>query len=162
MQREDEVRYLIRVIEDHWQSVEGYNLGDNLVIHSGEPDDTSRDPQLVIDDVNETPRGATGYEGIQGDGDGFYRRVDGMADVRCISGTGDDVDVHPRWLARQFSGEVQRILETTWSGIPDANTGDIEYRSLAPGVATGPESDPEKPGRWFAVQEARYVYSTAP
>lgn len=160
MQREDEVRYLIRVFEDNWQAVEGYTPGNNLIIHSGEPDDTSQDPQIVIDNINETPRGGTGYTGMRGNGKGFYRRVDGRADVRCISGTDDDVDVHPRYLARQFSGEIQRILESNWAGMADVNTGDIEYRSLGPGTARGPQSDEEKPGRWYAIQEAMYVYTT--
>lgn len=159
--REDEVRYFIRVFESNWQSVEGYAPGSNLVIHSGEPDDTSRDPQIVLDNVNEVPRGASGYDAFSGDGEGFVRRADGTIDIRCIAGTDDDVNVHPRYLASQFAKEVERILQSKWSGVSDSNTGDIEYRSLAPGVYIGPESDPDKPGRWYAVQEARYTYSTS-
>lgn len=164
MQREDEVRYLRRVLLDNWEPVSSdpayAPANGNLRIHTGEPDDESLDPQITLDNPSEVPRGASGYDAFQGDGDGFVRRPDGTIDVRCIAGTDDDVDPHPRWLSRQFAGEVQRILELRWSGVPDANTGDITYRDLAPGVYTGPTSDPKKPGRWFAVQEARYVYST--
>lgn len=160
MEREDEIRYFRRLFVNNWNAVEGYSPGTNLVVHTGEPDDTSRDPQIVIDNGNETPRGGSGYDAFQGDGSGFVRRPDGTVDVRCISGTDDDVDVHPRYLARQFAGEIERILQDNWNGIPDANTGSVVYRDLAPGVLRGPQSDEEKPGRWYAVQEARYVYST--
>lgn len=160
-ERQDEVQYLIDLFEQNWQPVEGYEPGVNLVIHSGEPDNTSRDPQIVVDDVIEIPRGASGYDAFSGDGEGFVRRADGTADIRCISGTDDDVDVKARYLAGEFAKEVTRILTNRWAGVTDPNTGDIEYRNLGAGVYTGPSSDQEKPGRWFAVQEARYVHSDA-
>lgn len=162
MEREDELRYLRRVLVNNWSAVSGYAPGSGLKIHTGEPDDTSFDPQITLDFTSEVPRGASGYDAFQGDGDGFLRRADGVVDVRCIAGTDDDVTENPRWLSRQFAGEVERILGVNWAGIADANTGDIEYTNLAAGVCTGPQSDPEKPGRWFAVQEARYTYSTEP
>lgn len=162
MQREDNVRYFRRLLITNWQAVAGYAPGgtNELKIHTGEPDDTSHDPQIVIDNPNEVPRGASGYDAMAGDGSGFVRRPDGTVDIRCIAGTDDDVTEHPRWLSKQFAGEVERILQTNWRGITDANTGTVVYRALAPGVLNGPTSDPEKPGRWFAVQEAQYIYST--
>lgn len=160
MEREDETRYIRRVLVDNWTAVSGYTPSDgSLKIHTGSPADASLDPQIVIGNINEIPRGASGYDAFQGDGGGFVRRPDGRVDVRCIGGTDDDVDVHPRYLSRQLAGEIERILKQEWRGVPDANTGEVVYRDLAPGAYTGPRSDPEKPGRWFAVQEARYIYS---
>jgi hypothetical protein len=160
IEREDETRYLRRILVENWTAVSGYGPDSGLAIHTGEPDDTSRDPQIVIDNINETPQGASGYAAMAGDGIGFVRQPDGTADIRCVAGTDGDVDPHPRWLAGQFAKEVQDILHSNWRGIPDANTGEVEYRALAPGSYRGPDSDPDAPGRWFAVQEAQYTYST--
>lgn len=158
--REDEAQYFVRLLLARWQSVEGYILGDNLRIHTGEPGDSSRDPQLVVGNGTEIPRGASGYDAMQGDGSGFVRRPDGTLDIRCIGGTDDDVAGHPRVLSREFAREVERILAEEWLGLPDANTGEVVYTNLAPGVMTGPTSDPDEPGRWSAVQEAKYTFST--
>lgn len=160
MRREDEARYFRRLLVDNWEPVEGLTPENGLKVHTGEPDTISDDPQITIDTPMEEVEAPSGYFAFQGDGSGFWRRPDGSVDIRCVAGKAEDVDSHPRWFARQLAGEVQRILEVNWSGVPDENTGEVVYRQLSPGAYTGPMTGDEITDRWYAVQEARYTYAT--
>lgn len=161
MSREDISTFIRRLLIENWTPVSGYSPDGDLLIHTGSPDSVAADPQIAIGEASETPRGGTGYDAFRGDGEGFVRRPDGSLDIRCVGGTDDSIteELHPRSFASDLAREVSRILQLRWSGIPDAETGVIEYRNLAPGAYVGPVSDEDHTGRWYAVQEARYVYS---
>lgn len=160
MVREDEARYFRRLLVNNWEPVEGLTPADNsLVIHTGQPDTLSDDPQVAIGTPTENPRGESGYDAYQGDGGGFWRRADGMVDVKCIAGEGEHLTQDPRWISSKLAKEVERILHINSSGITDAITGKVVYRALAAGEYTGPTSDEDMPGRWFAIQEAWYTHA---
>lgn len=160
MVREDEARYFRRLLVDNWQPVEGLTPSDgSLPIHTGQPDDLSQDPQIAIGPPTEEPRGSSGYDAYQGDGGGFWRRADGMVDIKCVGGDGEQTSVEPRWLSGELAKEVERALHVNSSGITDELTGKVVYRALAPGEYIGPTSDKDMPGRWFAIQEARYTHA---
>lgn len=161
MVREDEARYFRRLLVNNWQPVSGLTPDDNsLIIHTGEPDTLSDDPQIAIAPATEQPRGESGYDAFQGDGGGFWRRADGMIDIKCVGGEGENIDIKPRWLSSKLAKEVERILHVNSSGVVDEITGEVVYRALAPGQYTGPMSHESMPGRWFSIQEARYTHAT--
>lgn len=165
----DPVIAIRRLLIDEWvaANTDGYSptapTDDpyHIHVHTGVPRDTALDPQIVVEGVDETPRGGD-YDAIAADGTGLVRTPEGLIDVRCVSGTEDDVDPHPRGLASAFADEVAEILHANSDGIVDPDTGELQFKNIGPGQKRGPNLDPDEGDRWFAIQEATYDYEKRP
>lgn len=165
------------LLRSAWTPANVYGFGpdpqvtdDALVVdvHTGEGDDTTSDPQVVVELVDETQTGRA----AAGDGSGHVFDFDGLLQLRAIGGTQDavgavtDADgaaVLADDLAYQLAKEATRVIhERSAVGILD-DAGRPVFAELEPLQLRGPQLDEAyNEDRWYAIQEIGYEYAEQP